>query len=293
MLNILSMLNERKSDENGMNLLYCGDQNIQDGLLISILSLLKHVTEELHIYVMTMDLCTAKKDYHAISKQTIAFLNRIVQQENQSSFVKCFNCTGMFTKQLPRKNMETRFTPYAMLRLFADQVDLPERLLYLDSDVVCHHDPTEFYWQDIEDIEFVGVLDYYGRWFFHHSLTHLDYVNSGVLLLNMKKIRQTGLFERARLRCEKRWMFMPDQSALNKLAKNKRIVSRKYNEQHELHVDTVFQHFTTSFKFFPLFKIQTIKPWEVDQVHQVLGIHTYDDILKQYQRLLPELAQTK
>lgn len=286
------MSNERKSEINGMNLLYCGDQNIQDGLLISILSLLKHEPDELHIYIMTMELHTAEKDYHAIPDRTISFLNQLVQRTNRHSFVKKYDCTTLFERQIPRKNMGTRFTPYAMLRLFADQLpDLPARLLYLDSDVVCRQDPREFYHQDITGVELVGVLDYYGRWFFHHSLTHLDYINSGVLLLNMEKIKQTRLFERARERCVKRWMFMPDQSALNKLARAKRIVPRKYNEQHQLHADTVFQHFTTSFKFFPLFKIQTIKPWEVQQVHDVLGIHEYDDILNEYQQLVPNLSK--
>ena len=286
------MSNERKSEINGMNLLYCGDQNIQDGLLISILSLLKHEPDELHIYIMTMELHTAEKDYHAIPDRTISFLNQLVQRTNRHSFVKKYDCTALFERQIPRKNMGTRFTPYAMLRLFADQLpDLPAKLLYLDSDVVCRQDPREFYHQDITDVELVGVLDYYGRWFFHHSLTHLDYINSGVLLLNMEKIKQTKLFERARERCVKRWMFMPDQSALNKLAQAKRIAPRKYNEQHQLHADTVFQHFTTSFKFFPLFKIQTIKPWEVQQVHDVLGIHEYDDILNEYQQLVPNLAK--
>ena len=289
---MLSMSNERKSEINGMNLLYCGDQNIQDGLLISILSLLKHEPDELHIYIMTMELHTAQKDYHAIPDQTISFLNQLVQRTNRNSFVKKYDCTALFKRQIPQKNMGTRFTPYAMLRLFADQLpDLPAKLLYLDSDVVCRQDPREFYHQDITDVELVGVLDYYGRWFFHHSLTHLDYINSGVLLLNMEKINQTKLFERARERCVKRWMFMPDQSALNKLAQAKRIAPRKYNEQHQLHADTVFQHFTTSFKFFPLFKIQTIKPWEVQQVHDVLGIHEYDDILNEYQQLVPNLAK--
>ena len=289
---MLSMSNERKSEINGMNLLYCGDQNIQDGLLISILSLLKHEPDELHIYIMTMELHTAERDYHAIPDRTISFLNQLVQRTNRHSFVKKYDCTALFERQIPRKNMGTRFTPYAMLRLFADQLpDLPARLLYLDSDVVCRKDPREFYHQDITDVELVGVLDYYGRWFFHHSLTHLDYINSGVLLLNMEKIKQTKLFERARERCVKRWMFMPDQSALNKLAQAKRIAPRKYNEQHQLHADTVFQHFTTSFKFFPLFKIQTIKPWEVQQVHDVLGIHEYDDILNEYQQLVPNLAK--
>ena len=185
---MLSMSNERKSEINGMNLLYCGDQNIQDGLLISILSLLKHEPDELHIYIMTMELHTAQKDYHAIPDQTISFLNQLVQRTNRNSFVKEYDCTALFKRQIPQKNMGTRFTPYAMLRLFADQLpDLPAKLLYLDSDVVCRQDPREFYHQDITDVELVGVLDYYGRWFFHHSLTHLDYINSVIAVCPFSK----------------------------------------------------------------------------------------------------------
>ena len=37
-----------------MNILYCGDNNIKDGLIISILSLIKHTNEELNVYVFTM-----------------------------------------------------------------------------------------------------------------------------------------------------------------------------------------------------------------------------------------------
>lgn len=275
-----------------MNILYCGDKNIQDGLLISILSLLKNVTEPLYIYVMTMDLHTEKKDYHAISTQTIEYLDKIVTQKNSQSFVKRIDCTTLFAQELPRINMQTRFTPYAMLRLYADQVpEIPDRILYLDSDVICYQNFSNFYHQNIDDVEMVGVLDHYGRWFFHHNLFKLDYINSGVLLLNMKLIKKDKLFAKARKLCQDKWMFMPDQSALNKLCKTKRIVSRKYNEQHKLHSDTVFQHFTTSFRFFPWLHIQTIKPWQVDLVHKKLKIHEFDDILKEYQKLVPYFDQ--
>ena len=37
-----------------MNLLYCGDANILDGLIISVLSILKNTEKSLHIYVLTM-----------------------------------------------------------------------------------------------------------------------------------------------------------------------------------------------------------------------------------------------
>ena len=78
-------------------------------------------------------------------------------------------------------------------------------------------------------------------------------------------------------------MFMPDQSSLNKISNNKKIVSRKYNEQRKIKNDTVFQHFTTSFRFFPFFHTLTVKPWEVEKVHNKLKIYEYDDILKEYE----------
>ena len=44
-----------------MNILYCGDKNIEKGLTISILSLLKNIKEELNIYVLTIQLEKEKK----------------------------------------------------------------------------------------------------------------------------------------------------------------------------------------------------------------------------------------
>lgn len=96
--------------------------------------------------------------------------------------------------------MKTRFTPYAMLRLFADQIEeIPDQILYLDDDIIVRRDLTQFYNQTLGKIEFVGVLDYWGKFFFHnwHSRHLFDYINSGVLLLNMTEIRKTGLFKKS------------------------------------------------------------------------------------------------
>ena len=38
-----------------MNILYCGDKNIEDGLIISVLSLLKNVRTNLNVYVLTIN----------------------------------------------------------------------------------------------------------------------------------------------------------------------------------------------------------------------------------------------
>ena len=183
--------------------------------------------------------------------------------------------------------METRFTPCCMLRLFADEIpEIPERVLYLDNDVVARMDISDFYYQDIDTYELAGVLDYYGRWFFRKNIFKMDYLNSGVLLLNMRKIHESGLFRKCREMCVCEKMFMPDQSAINKLANKKIIRDRRFNEQRKLHKNTVMQHFTTSFRFFPWFHSLTVKPWQIERVHEILKIFEYDNLFTQYRAAL-------
>ena len=142
-----------------MNILYCGDENIEDGLIISVLSLLKNVKEKLNIYVLTMDIQSEKKTFKGISNSSIDFLDKRVKEVNQSSFVKKVDITELFNKDLPVKNMDTRFTPCCMLRLFVDRTpEIPDKILYLDTDVVCRKDCTEFYNQDISKYELVRSI---------------------------------------------------------------------------------------------------------------------------------------
>ena len=273
-----------------MNILFCGDTHAQDGVLITTLSLLKNTSEELHLYILTMHL----PGFKPFSKKAANFIESLLKQKNTANTLTLIDCTNLFTKQVPLQNMKTRFTPYAMLRLFADQLQqLPDRLLYLDDDIIVRKDISQFYKQDLHNTELVGVLDYWGRFFFHnlHTKKIFDYLNSGVLLLNMPEIKHTQLFSRVRALMQVKKMFFPDQSAINKLATKKKIAPRRYNEQYRLQKDTVIQHFTTSFRFKPYFHILTVKPWDVERVHSVLHLHEYDDILNEYLKIRHNLYQ--
>lgn len=277
-----------------MNILYCGNDKTEDGLLISILSLLKNAGETLNIYLLTMRLNFGDMDYSPISGFFAAYVDRLAKQANPDNSVILLDATNLFYNELPLRNLDTRFTPYCMLRMFADEIpEMPEKILYLDCDVICRKSFAEFYHQDISGYEFAGVLDYYGRWFFRRNFLHFDYQNSGVLLMNLRKIRETGLFRRCRRLCMEKKMFMPDQSALNKLAVAKKDFPRRFNEQRSLHRDTVLQHFTTSFRLFPWFHVMTVKPWEVEKVHRLLKLNEYDDLLAEYTHLLPEIKAKK
>ncbi|MCI1893118.1 MAG: glycosyltransferase family 8 protein [Schleiferilactobacillus harbinensis] len=273
-----------------MNILYSGDARIGDGVLTSLLSLLKNVSAPLHVYILTAEMTVADHQYRPLTDQQAAFLNHLVSQQRPGSDVTKIDITDLFNQQLPVANMATRFTPGCMLRLYADEVpQLPDRLLYLDNDVLCRQDCQTFYQQSLAHTQLVGVLDHYGKWFFHHRWRPFDYMNSGVLLLNMPEIKRTGLFADCRQRMQTKKMFMPDQSALNKLATTKRLAPTRYNEQHSLKPNTVFQHFSTTLHLFPKFHTQTVKPWQPEAMHQILHVHAYDDILQEYTALAPQL----
>ena len=255
-----------------LNILFCGDSNMTKGIYLSLLSVCKNVPPP-DVYILTASIGR----HTAIPADFAAELEKATGAK-----VRLLDISGEFSSYLPLANMNTRFTPLCMLRLFADKVpEIPDKILYLDTDVLCRADFTAFYNSDISDIEILGVPDRYGKLFFGNILRH-DYLNSGVLLMNMKNIRRNGLFEKCREMCRDKKMFMPDQSALNKLAV-KRKAQGKYNEQGKIKPDTVFKHFTTFFKFFPHLHAVTVKPWDVERLHAELRIYEFDDIIRRYE----------
>ena len=111
-------------------------------------------------------------------------------------------------------------------------------------------------------------------------------MNSGVMLFNVPECIKTKMFEKAVSLCMKRWMMLADQAALNKSIERRKLMPRKFNEQGERpRKDTVLHHFSNNFKFFPYFRVQKVKPFEVEKIHQVLKITEYDDILDKYKEL--------
>lgn len=250
------------------------------GVAISLTS----IAAQTHNFLQVTVLTAASPQAQAMQSADLDFLRAYLR--NQAT-IKVIDLTEQFNADYPVANKDTIFTPFCMLRLFLDLVEgIPDKVLYLDTDIVARKDIATLFNQKIENYDFAGVLDYYGKWFYHHQLTRngFDYVNSGVLLLNMKRIRETALFKRCRELCATKKMFLPDQEALNRLAKKKKFLPRKFNEQHKLQTDTVLQHFTTQFRFWPRIHTLTVKPWEVERVHNVLYLHEYDAVLAQYQQ---------
>ncbi len=89
-----------------------------------------------------------------------------------------------------------RFTRYTLYRLLIPKVIPEDRILYLDADTIVNGDLSEFYHQDIKNIDIVGVRDIGILDIQLQSIgkKHGDlYINAGVLLMNLDQIREKNL----------------------------------------------------------------------------------------------------
>lgn len=267
---------------NAIPVVYSGNKRIFHGLALAALSVVKRCSRPVVIYILTMGLTDVDKRFTAITDRQAQALDAAIKTVNADSRVIKIDVSEVFRKELIKsKNLKNNYTPYAMLRLLMDSFDLPDRVIYMDIDTMACSDISELYDIDIKNYEFAATLDKVG-----HIYVRPKYCNSGVLYMNLEKMRETRLLERARQKVIKRKMFMPDQSALNFLAKSKLILPYRFNEQRNIKEDTVIKHFCRYFKWFgPFFKLKNIKQWEREKVHEILQIHDFDDIYELYDGL--------
>ncbi len=288
-----------------INLLFTGNAGAYDGLAMSLLSITKHCKQELNVVVLTMDLHEIKETYCPISKEDIKLLENKIQLVNAKSKITLVDVTELFWQENGKsKNMENSYSPYAFIRLLADKVEgMPNKILYLDIDIMANGDIAELYDYDITNYEYGAARDYYGR-IFLSPIKH-NYINSGVMLLNMERIKQTKLFEKCRDVVNNKKMMFPDQSALNKCAQAKLYLPMKYNSQRRLHKTDVVRHFCKGIRWYPcwnyksekgkhcqpfskyfkLFHTVNVKPWDIWGMHNILKCHEFDDVYEELLKL--------
>lgn len=264
-----------------INLMYAGNDKVFDGLLISLLSITKHNKDELSVFILTTDLSAFDENYKPFSTAQAKILEDVLKETNQNSKVQIIRVDEFNQELTDSANANSSYTPFAYLRLYADEFnEIPNKILYLDYDTVANANISELYNINIENHEFAASFDYYGRWFIGPR-----YCNSGVMLLNMQKIRESKLFKKCREVCHTKKMLLPDQSALNKCVKKKLILPQKFNSQKKLKQNTVIRHFSKTIKFFPWFHTVNVKPWHIERLHEFYKCFEFDDILSKYTQI--------
>lgn len=264
-----------------INILFCGNDGVFDGILTGILSILKrsHTKEPFTFYIFTMDLTNLKESYTSVSDNKIEFLSEVVKKYNPDNRILKTDITELYMKEFSGcPNEDAYCSPYTLIRLFADMVrDIPDKLLYLDADVLFNRDIRLLYKIDVSDCEYAAARDHYGKY-----LVNPSYINAGVLLFNMRMAKETGLFRKARALIKEKKLVFADQSALIRSTTKRKLLPQRFNDQKFLHKSTVVRHFSKRLFWLPYPHTDNIKQWQVSKIHKTFGYYSFDDILYEY-----------
>jgi lipopolysaccharide biosynthesis glycosyltransferase len=235
--------------------------------------------EPFHIFIFTMDVSYLRKDFLPVSDRQIEFLEQVAKEYNQENVVEKIDVTDLYKKEFSACPNEGAYcSPYTLLRLLADQIpDMPEKLLYLDADILFNREPELLYDIDVDGYEYAAARDHYGKY-----LLNPNYINAGVLLFNMEEIRTTGLFEKARTLIRQKKLLFADQDAVYRSTTRKKMLPQRYNDQKFLHKHTIIRHFSKRLFYLPYPHTANIKQWDVSSIHRVFRYSAFDDILFEY-----------
>lgn len=264
-----------------INILFAGNEKVFDGIMSCMLSVLMRTgsREPFCFYVMTMDVSRIKPEYKPLTERQTAFLERIAKEYHAKNRVERMDVTALYEREFGGCPNEGAYcSPYTLLRLLADMLPgIPDKLLYLDVDVLFQRDIRLLYELDVEGYEYAAARDHYGKY-----LLNPCYINAGVMLLNMREIRRTGLFERARGLIRSKKLVFADQSAIYRSTTRKKILPQRFNDQKFLHKHTVVRHFSKRLFYLPYPHTDNIKQWQVGKMLSVFGYTEFEDILYEY-----------
>ncbi|MGM9969034.1 MAG: glycosyltransferase [Anaeroplasma sp.] len=264
-----------------INVLYCGNDKVYDGIMTSIISIYKRSKniDAITFYIFTMDACHLNPNYLPISDKQISFLDQIVKGYNSNSSVKLIDVKKEYDEEFSNcPNEQCYCSPYTLLRLLLDKIpNMPDKILYLDADIMFNGDILSLYNIDIEGYEYAAARDHYGKY-----LVNRNYINAGVLLLNLKLMRETNILAKAREKLRTKKLIFADQSALIRSTTKKLVLPQKFNDQKFLHKDTVIRHFSRRLFYLPYPHIDNIKQWDIYKVHRIFKYNQFDDIYFDY-----------
>ena len=77
-----------------MNLMYCGDSNTIDGIMLSLISIIKYVKKPLNVYILSMDF----DNHKSLKKYDIKHLEKILKEVNKDSKIKLYDMKDKYEK---------------------------------------------------------------------------------------------------------------------------------------------------------------------------------------------------
>lgn len=222
-----------------INVLYVFDSNFWRMATVSINSLLANKSPNTHVNIHCMV---------APRTRGHCYIKRIVSKYSNAKLI----WRSVNNRHSPYRGVDySRWSPVIFYRLFAYRL-FPniEKMLYIDSDTLVQHDLSELYNTDISNYALAAVRDMAPlnlypempdvkvvRAFKEKYQKHDLYINSGVLLMNMQRIRESE----TRMTSVDIPLKYPDQDIINYVFDGKMLeLPLKYNCIPFVHIDPKF-----------------------------------------------------
>lgn len=263
-----------------INIYYCVDRKLLNQQVISLISLAKHTKEPLNVIDLTVEVPEYNAKGKKFGEKEDKLCEMILKNANPQSTYRSIDVSDLFREHLlAGPNLHNKwYSYYVTVRLLAHLIpEIPDKVIYLDSDVIFNGDVKELWDIDIDDVEIAGRRDA-GR------ITR--YFQSGVMLMNMKKIRESGLLERACKLCrEKKFPWYIDMTALNIACKKRKLFAKKYNS-YKYNPNCIIHHVCATRES----KIPFTKKWfhriKIDEEEFMRKIYPeYKDIYDEFDRI--------
>jgi len=210
------------SQQSRMNIAIIFSPNWANYILTEVYSIFKNNPSPVKVYLISDtggDIDTSHLLSHFGEGYETEFINA---EETFKKYIKTNN------------NVSTRFTKYALYRLLLPELIQEDRLLHIDADAMIVSDIRKMYEMDLYDYYMAGAIDigadaYNLKRPLGLSI-HDHYVNAGVLLMNLKKIREDNLMKKWVNEADSKSYPAHDQCILNLTCKNKiLILDKMYN----------------------------------------------------------------
>lgn len=204
-----------------INLCFITDDYYAMPTCVTISSILKSKKQSTicNVYILCKDVSENKK-------------NKFLELDSESLFIKIIDMNGKedFSKY---KKEGIPATPTAMYKFFIPEIlkDL-DKVLYLDGDIIVQKDLEELYNCDIGSNYIGAVKDTNGL--DYHSLrnSNYKYFNSGVMVMNLKKMRQDDMPQKLLEYRKNGYNKLMDQDTFNFVLKgNVLLLPFEYNTQ--------------------------------------------------------------
>ena len=207
-----------------INIYYCTDNKLFPQQVLSLISLVRTTNEPLNVINLTVEAKELAPKGKKTSELQDKFCDGLLKSKNPQSSFKSIDVSDLFREHMLKgPNLNNKFYSYfVVVRLLADLIpEIPDKVLYVDSDVMFNKDVKELWDVDVEDFDFAGRKD---------TFRISNYLQSGVMLMNMKRMREDGSMAKARELCAtKKYMCYIDMTAINSACKLKKRISTRFN----------------------------------------------------------------